>query len=123
MPIKKGRVTLGAIYELPGGSVYLAYRRIADIWHGSEKCISDAIRKGTACWTIEDSVCLDMRVRGVNYIGVYVKDTGERYVAPASAFFEYGKVRTMTVRGKSGTQRALPFQSFAHKQGKILRIK
>ena len=121
--IKKGRVTLGAIYELPTGKVYLAYRRLGDIWRGTEKCISDAVRKSTACWAIEDSICLDMRAKGIAYIGVLVKDTGERYVAPTPAFFEYGAFRSVTVRGKGGSQRALPLQSFAYKQGKIVKTK
>lgn len=120
--IKQGRRKLGVICETSSGhKVYLAYRRVRDIHCAGEKCIADAIRKGTAAWAIEDEVILKARAVGCAFIGVLVQDTGDRYLAPAASFFKPGAYRTIKVFGRSGTQRALPFPQFARRAGKIVK--
>jgi len=120
-PFKVGKRTLGKLYEVSGGrQVYLAHRKVGDIQHGSEKCIADAIRKGVAYWGVEESVVLTLRARGVAFIGVLVKETGDRFLARTSAFFEYGSAKMMTVRGR-GMQRCVPLSAFTRRPGKIVK--
>jgi len=121
--IKQGRRRLGAIYTLPSGSqVYLAYRWVADVWRDNERCVADAIRSGKARWAIETSVLIQLRAKHVPYVGVLLRDTGDRFVAPLEAFFDVEKVKSLTIKGYGGEFRALPYGDFTRRAGKILKI-
>lgn len=122
-PVKLGRRTVGGIYDTPAGKVYLAYRWIADAYRGTEPDISAAVRAGKAMWAVEADVIGRMRSLGVTVIGVVVRDTGERYLAKLDTWYDHDLVKTVNVRGRSGTFRALPFTAFTRILGKIPRLK
>ena len=122
LPIKKGRRTLGSIYEVSGGRlVYLAARRVGDIYRAKERNIAEAIRKNVACWAVENDVIIQMQSRGVGYVGVLVRETGDRFLAPIAVFLNHTTVRIMSVPGRGGIQRCVGLHSFARRPGKILK--
>lgn len=120
--IKLGRRVVGGLYDTDAGQVFLAYRWIADIQRGNAKDISSAIRDGTAMWAIESDALGELRRRAVPMIGVVSRDTNERFVAPSIDWFGE-QSRVVSVRGRSGSFRALPFPRFAREMGKRLKMR
>ena len=122
--IKRGRRTYGGVYLLPDGKeIYLAFRKIREIYRSGELSISDAVRKGTACWAIDDEHIGMMRRRGVNYVGVLVRDTRDVYLTHMSNYLDKDKFSFKNYESRGGSvQRFLPLSHFRRRAGK-LRIK
>lgn len=119
--VKRGRRTYGAIYTLPDGrQAYLAYRKTKEIFRSGEKTISDAIRKGIACWAIDEETLLIMRAKGIKYIGVLCRDTGDKYLTALSLFFDPKAIRIYNYESRGGAlQRYLPLQRFRRRTGSV----
>ena len=113
--VKKGRRVYGAIYSWSQGEFYLAWRQPHEIFRSGEKTISDAVRKGVACWALDDDTLLKMRSRGIKFVGVLIKESGEGWITTVD-IFRASKVLNYEARGGS-LQRYLPisdenFKSF-----------
>lgn len=118
--VRRGRRTYGALVTLPSGSrLYVAYRRLFEIYASGEPSISAAVRAGTAGWAIDLATLLVMRSKGVTAIAVDVTDVGDLYVAPIAAYFDPGAYRTInyTGKGRGGTlQRVAPLTAFVRRR-------
>ena len=121
---KKGRRYYGALHVFPDGrQVYLAHRRIREVFRSGEKSIAAAVDKETAAWALDLETLTKLRLRGVVYCGVEVKETGERFVTLLSHFFDKTKAKTLNYEGRGGAvQRYLPLQYFIRKPGAV-RVK
>jgi hypothetical protein len=122
-PVKVGRRLCGLIFKLSDGSeIYLAHRRVADIYRGGERTIADAIQKQLACWAIEENLLVRMRGQGMKFAGVLVGDTGDRYIAPIEFFFDHTKAKVLDFAKRNGsTQRFLLLHEFTRRPGKIVK--
>lgn len=118
--VKKGRRRYGGIYTLPSGKrVYLAYRSLREIYRSGKSTISEAVRDGTACWAIDDEHVLQMRLAGVPYIGVFVRDTKDIYLTSLSKFLDRTKIRFHNYESRGGShQRLLPLSEFQVRRGR-----
>lgn len=119
-PFKCGRRTVGGIYiNGLGNEVYLANRKAADLNKGNEPSISEAVRNGSASWGIEEEALIAMRARGVQTIGIKVRETGELWVTFLDRFFNRALLSPPPRYLRGPMQRFLPITNFAHRPGKI----
>jgi hypothetical protein len=118
--VKKGRRKYGGIYTLPSGKqVYLAYRNLREIYRSGKPTISEAVRDGTACWAIDEEHIQQMRLAGVPFIGVRVRDTRDIYLTRLSTFLDRSKIKFHNYESRGGSlQRLLPLQHFQVKLGR-----
>jgi hypothetical protein len=118
--IKKGRRRYGGIYELPSGKkAYLAYRNLREIYRSGKISISEAIREGLACWAIDEEYIQEMRLKGVLYIGVLVRDTKDIYLTSLSRYLNRTKCRFHNYETRGGSrQRLLPLSEFRVRMGR-----
>jgi hypothetical protein len=94
--------------------VYLAARRVKDIFRSGEKTISDAIRKGTACWAIDEETLYQMKRQGIRYVGVKLA-TGDKWITCIDNFYNRQLSKFLNYQNRGGAeQRYLPFQHFTY---------
>lgn len=120
--VKKGRRLYGGLHIVvaSGRRAYIAYRRQGEIFRSGEKSISDAVRKGVACWAIDQETLLEMRAKGVPFIGVLVKETQDLYLTKLDCFFDKDKAKFLNYTAKGGAlQSYLPLQFFRVSYGKV----
>lgn len=119
--VKKGRRLYGGIYEVADGRrVYLAYRHRKEIFRSGESCISDAVREGNAAWALDDATLLMLRARKIEFAGVILKDTGDKWLTRTECFFDRDKATVKNYTGRGGAlQRYLPMQHFAFRRAPI----
>lgn len=120
--VKKGRRLYGGVHTVKasGRTCYLAYRRQGEIFRSGKPSISEAIREGVACWAIDDETLLEMRAKGVPFIGVLVRETGDLYMTRLETFWDKTKVKLLNYETRGGArQRYLPLQFFKVRYGKI----
>lgn len=117
--VKRGRRTYGGVYKLSDGrEVYLAWRWNKEIYRAGEKCLSTALTLGKASWAIDDETLLNLRISGVALVGVWVKDTGDTYIATLADFLDSTKSKIMNFEGRGGAlQRYLPLRYFGIRLG------
>ncbi len=112
---KKGRRKYGCFFKnsKTGVVVYLAYRWHKEIFRSGEATISEASRRGVACWAIDCDTLQLCKIKGVKYVGVKEKESGSLYLAPIEEFYNphNGKILNYTARGGS-TQKYLPLKHF-----------
>ena len=118
--VKRGRRTYGGIYTLPDKRrVYLAYRRLKEIFRSGEMSIVEAIRQGKAAWALDEETLLMLRAQGVVYAGVLVRETQDIFLTRTEAFFDKTKVKIMNYERRGGAlQRYLPLKFFRRRPGK-----
>lgn len=123
-PVKKGRRHYGALYDLPSGHrVYLAHRRIGEIFRAGEKSIKDALAAGTASWALDEETLIQMRAQGIRFVGVLVRETGDKFVTELAWFFDKSRAKVMNYERRGGAlQRYLPLQHFRRLPGHV-RVK
>jgi hypothetical protein len=91
----------------------LAYRWHKEIFRCGEVTISDAQRKGIACWALDNDTLQLAKIKGVKYIGVRLKDTGSLYLAPIDEFYNPANIKIMNYTARGGSlQRYLPIDRF-----------
>lgn len=112
---RNGRKLMGGIYDTPsGGKMFLSYQFRKDIYRNGEKSISAAHDKGVACWAIDYDTLLEMRRKGVETIGIYVRDEEMVYFTKRENFLDEDKCRIMNYDPKGGVlQKYLPLRHFA----------
>lgn len=62
-----------------------------------------------------------MRAEGVAYMGVLVKETGDRFLTALANLFDSKQVKVMDHNGRAALQRYLPLQAFQRRPGKITK--
>ena len=119
--VKRGRRTYGGVYTLASGErIYLAYRRQGDIYRSKEKTISDAVRAGVAHWGLDVDHLIMAKTRGIRFVGVLDRATGDVFVTYTAFFFDRENTKTIdqTLHGGS-VQRYLPLSYFRRSYGKV----
>ena len=119
--VKKGRRLYGGIFTLSDGRrVYLAYRKIGEIFRSGEKTISDAIRARTACWAIDEETLIQMRAQGIRFVGVLCRDNGDVWLTTIDCFFDRKRASIFNYERRGGAlQRYLPLQHFRRRPGRV----
>jgi hypothetical protein len=118
--VKKGKRLYGAFYTFAGKLAYIAYRKHGDVFRAGEATISEALRKGTAAWALDDETLLMARARGAAFVGIMVRDTGDRYLARIEHWFDRGRVRFIDYEKKGGSrQRCLALSEFVMRRGEL----
>ena len=114
---RRGRVR-GGIYTVPsGGRCFLAHSKLAYIFCAGEKTISDAVRKGTACWSIDVETLLTMRAKGIRFVGVFCRDNRDIWLTHTEVFFDRGQ---LTIDGRCNPDRRyLPLGRFRRRAGRV----
>lgn len=122
--VKKGRRTYGAIHTVPSGErAYLAYRKTSEIFRFGEKTISDAIRSGKAAWALDEETLIAMRAKGIRFIGVLVRETGDIYLTKTERFFDRALAKVLNYEARGGSlQKYLPLRYFQLKSGKKIKL-
>lgn len=99
-----------------GTNVYLAYRKLSDIFRSGKKNISEAIREGVAAWAIDEDTLRDRRVEGIKVVGVLCKESDDIWLAPIEKFFDSKFSKIMNYESRGGAlQRYLPLKEFKRK--------
>lgn len=106
-----------------GREVYLAWRKQNEVFRGGEKTASDAFANGKAAWALDDETLLNLRLEGVELVGVLVRETLDIYITHISNFYDRTRAKVMNYEARGGAlQRYLPADQFAVLQG-ATRIK
>lgn len=124
-PVRKGKRLYGAIVTLNSGEkVYMAYRKRNEIYRAGELRVSDAIKKGIAAWAMDDETLRIMRAHGIRVVGVFVRDTNERYVTSIDNYFDKSKVKVLNYANRGGSlQRYLPLHNFKIRKPALTKLK
>lgn len=89
--IGRGRRNWGAIYASSKGEhFYLSWRKSPALFRGGEKSLSDAVRNEKAAWAFDYDLLLNLRSRGIRFIGVHVRDTGDFFLTKLQNYFDHG---------------------------------
>lgn len=112
--VKKGRRHYGNIYELSDGTeIYIALRFQHHFFRGGEKTLSDAALSGKLEWALDDDTLRMLRKRGIETVGIRVKDTRDHYMTSIENFFNPLLVRFHDYRSRGGElQRYLNVRHF-----------
>ncbi|MTH61100.1 hypothetical protein [Paracoccus litorisediminis] len=110
------------MFDLPNGKeVYLAFRKLSEMFRGGEKSISDAIVQSKASWAIDYDTLIRLRTEGVYYVGVLVKETEDVYITTLGEFLT---APTLNYSARGGAlQRYLPLDKFLISLGSVRGIK
>lgn len=110
----KGSRHYGNIYALSDGTeIYIALRFERHFFRGGEKSISDAAASGKLEWALDDDTLRMLRKRGIETVGVRVKDTGDHYMTSIENFFNPLLVRFANYQARGGElQRYLNVRHF-----------
>ena len=120
--VRNGRRVYGGIFDMPNGKeVYLAYRKIGEMFRGGEKSLSDAIMADKASWAIDNDTLIRLRTEGVYFVGVLVKETADIYITTLGEFLA-APVMNYSSRG-GALQRYLPLEKFLISLGSVRGIK
>lgn len=119
---KKGRTTLGAIYELSDGTKnFLSYQWREDMFKGKHRNISDAAAAGEAGWAIDTDLLRQVRRMGVKFIGVFVRDNADMYITPADTYFADGEYEAVPwSREHRQARRSVNLSKFSYRQKPVV---
>lgn len=112
--MRYGRRIYGAVYQLSDGrEVYLAWRKQSEVFRAGEKSVSDAFAAHKAAWALDDETLLNLRLEGVQLVGVLVKETLDIYITSIANYFDATKAKVMNYEARGGAlQRYLPVDNF-----------
>lgn len=119
---KKKTRLLGKLYFFEDGpTVYVAHKRLKDLALMGKRTLAEALRENCAAWGIEIETLMNMRRKGVDYVGVRVKDTGDLYLTPMRHYadFRLAKLRD-GFRKTKHKQKFLPIRHFVKRDGKTV---
>lgn len=114
---KRGRRTFGEIVRLEDGrTVYIARRRLKDIFRDGRSSINKANDEGVACWTFDIDTLTFARRHHAVAVGVRVRETDDLYLTPIETYTNPALGRIMkSVAGR----RHVPLAYFASRRGEI----
>lgn len=111
----------GHLIETDAGTkLYIARRKLREVYRDGHMSISGAMQKNVASWAIDEELLIGLRAKSVLYVGVNVHDTGDLYMTKLSVFFDRAtsKLRDYTGVGRGGSrQRYVPLQFFTVRKG------
>ncbi len=108
------------VYQASTGDLYyFAFRNNKWIYRGGQTNISGAKHQDIAGWAIDYNTLMRCRRMEVDFIGVYVLDTKDQYVAPFEAAFDPEKSIRIDVAGRDSMQRVIFLQHFEKTPGPI----
>jgi hypothetical protein len=100
--------------------VYLAERKLDQIFRFGERNNSDALRKEIAAWAIDEETLTEMRLKGIRWVGVRVKQNADIYVTCIDNFFNRNLSKFLDYERRGGAQqRYLPIKHFHHLPAKV----
>lgn len=77
----------GHIYTWPDGKlVYLAWRKSEHMFRGGMRSQTEAIVKGVAAWAIDTATLEILRLKDVEFVGIFVHDVGDIYLTLLDRF-------------------------------------
>lgn len=121
--IKKGSRIKGVVCTLDDGrQAFIAFKRNKDIATMGKRNLKEALETKSAAWGIEITLLQEMSRRGIEYIGVKVRDSGDLYLT-SMRLYKDSKLAKLT-NGRKVTkvhQRFLPLRYFSHRPGMNLR--
>lgn len=121
LPFRIGRKKVGEILTHKNGEqIVLLNRSTKDVERGKGNVyISHGIADGIAAWPVETLVLSTMRLRGIRFVGIRVRETKDIYITTLRRFVDHSVV--MSYRKRNGSmQRSLPFQHWGRSD---LRVK
>ncbi|TDW20520.1 hypothetical protein EV128_125150 [Rhizobium azibense] len=100
--------------------MYLAARKLDQIFRFGEKCNSDALRKETASWALDEETITELRLMKIVWVGVRVKQNNDIYVTRIENFMDRNKTKFLNFERRGGAaQRYLPIKYFTHIPGAV----
>lgn len=67
-------------------------------------------------WAIDDQTLIELRSEGVMWVAVWVRDTGDFYLAPRDWFYDKSKIAPIDYSRRGGAeQKVLPLHYFFQK--------
>ncbi|MBX5130705.1 hypothetical protein HJB53_29905 [Rhizobium lentis] len=116
--VRRGRRIYGHIYHFANRNVYLAARKLDQIFRFGEKCNSDALRKELAAWALDEETLTELRLMKIVWVGVKVKQNNDIYITRIENFFDSKKTKFLNFERRGGAaQRYLPIKYFTHIPG------
>jgi hypothetical protein len=116
--VRRGRRIYGHIYHFANRNVYLAARKLDQIFRFGEKCNSDALRKDLASWALDEETITELRLMKIVWVGVRVKQNNDIYITRLENFFDSKKTKFLNFERRGGAaQRYLPIKYFTHIPG------
>jgi len=116
--IKRGSRKYGEIRTFPDGrTIYVAYRRMKDIFRNGHKTYSGAFRTNEAFWAFDLDILLKMRHRKIQFIGVLVRENDDLYLTRMEWASDPSKTRLVQRGGV--LMRNVPFELFTKKPGVV----
>lgn len=122
--VRKGKRLYGAIVTLNSGKrIYMAYRKRSEIYRAGEARLGEAIKKGIAAWAMDDETLNIMRAHSIKVVGVFVRDTGDRYVTHIDNYYDKSKIKVLNYSARGGSlQRYLPLQHFTFRRNAMRKL-
>jgi hypothetical protein len=118
--VLRGRRVVGRLVTAPGGErFYLAHRKSADLHRYQYKTNSDAARAGEGAWAIEEEILLKMRLDGVKYVGVLLRETMDIWLTTLENFMDRSKARPSPYLIRT-PHLCLPLRYFGHRPGVVI---
>jgi len=111
--VKNGRRLYGRLFNANGVLCYVAVRRHDEMFRAGRASLSEALRDGVASWAIDHDTLMDMKLLGVSFVGVRVRETNDLYLTRMEFFFDPALSKVMNYSRSGGAlQRYLPVRCF-----------
>ena len=117
--IRKDGNRYGAIYELSGREIYIAWRTQKQAFRNGERNLTEATRKGVICWALDCDTVRQMKQRGISVIGISELETDKLYITTVDHYMT-SPIRDYTDQG-GARQWYLPMKDFTLRYVKIKR--
>jgi hypothetical protein len=118
--VRRGRRIYGHIYHFANRDVYLAARKLDQIFRFGEKNNSDAVRKEVAAWALDEETITELRLNKIVWVGIRVKQNDDIYITRIENFFDRKKTKYLNFERRGGAaQRYLPLVHFHHIPGAV----
>ena len=113
------RILYGHVLTLDTGvKIYIARRKRREIFRNGKSSISAAMSEEIAAWAIDESMLMNLRAKGIGFIGIRELDTGDLYLTRIITFFDRKKFKTKDFSTRGGSrQRYVPLQYFTKRTG------
>lgn len=77
------------------------------------------MRKEIAAWAIDEETLTELRLKGVEWVGVEVRNNGDRYITKLSNYMDSEKTRVPSAINSKVQRRYLPIKYFHHIPGRM----
>lgn len=101
--------------------MYVAHRRNSHYFKNGEKTQSEAIIKGVAAWAIDRETLTELRLTGVDFVCVHIKEPDDFFITDRKKFEDstLAQPKDYTNIGRGGSDQAyLPIQHMHYVMGR-----